>query len=164
VDAETLGRVRNAVATAQAMLEVAVEILEAEEETNGRVQGVHGERHVGADAGRGEDPDRRPGDTSRGGGPVALRVMGRADAEAGAGGSVVAERGAGGSPPGLPAAARHLVEGERFRVVDGVHDGNEGILIPDSIDATGFGKWYADIATRDGGIVRCRAEDLERIE
>jgi hypothetical protein len=95
---------------------------------------------------------------------VALRVMGRADAEAGAGGSVVAERGAGGSPPGLPAAARHLVEGERFRVVDGVHDGNEGILIPDSIDATGFGKWYADIATRDGGIVRCRAEDLERIE
>jgi hypothetical protein len=48
--------------------------------------------------------------------------------------------------------------------VDGVHDGNEGILVPGSIDATGFGKWYADIAVRDGGIVRCRAEDLERVE
>jgi hypothetical protein len=65
VDAETLGRVKNAVATAQAMLEVAVAILE-QRRSDGRVQSLHGERDVGADAGRGEDPDRRPGDTSRG--------------------------------------------------------------------------------------------------
>jgi hypothetical protein len=64
----------------------------------------------------------------------------------------------------LPAAARHLIEGERYRVVDGTNDGNEGVLVPDSIDESGFGKWFADIATRDGGIVRCRAEDLERVE
>jgi hypothetical protein len=76
----------------------------------------------------------------------------------------VAGRGAGGSPGDLPTAARHLIEGERFRAVDGTNDGKEGVLIPGSIEESGFGKVHADIATRDGGIVRCRAEDLERVE
>lgn len=44
--------------------------------------------------------------------------------------------------------------------MDGTNDGKVGILIPGSISASGFGKVYADIATRDGDAVRCRAEDL----
>jgi hypothetical protein len=160
---EKRDRILNAVATAQAMLDRVVAELEPEE-TDGRVQSVHGERDVGADAGRRQDPDRRQRDTSRGGGSVAHLVVGRADTEAGAGGPGVAGRGAGGSPHDLPAAARGLTEGARYRVVDGWHDGKEGILVPGSIDESGFGKVYADIAIRDGGSLRCRAEDLERVD
>jgi hypothetical protein len=163
VNEEKRNRVLNAVATAQAMLDRVVAELEPEE-TDGRVSGLHGVDHVGAKAGRGENPDRRPGDTSRGRGQVAHLVVGRPDAEAGASGPGVAGRGAGGSPGDLPTAARHLIEGERFRAVDGTNDGKEGVLIPGSIEESGFGKVHADIATRDGGIVRCRAEDLERVE
>lgn len=157
---EKRDRILNAVATAQAMLDRVVAELEPEE-TDGRVQGVHGERHVGADAGRGEDPDRRPGDAPGGRGQVAIRVVGGADADAGAGRGGVAGRGAGGSPPGLSTAARHLVEGACYRVEGGTHDGNEGVLVPGSIDEGFFGKVFASIATRDGGsVLRCRAEDL----
>jgi hypothetical protein len=48
--------------------------------------------------------------------------------------------------------------------VDGSNDGNEGILIPGSIEESGFGQVYAEIAPRDGGTVRARAGDLERVE
>lgn len=48
--------------------------------------------------------------------------------------------------------------------MDGSNDGKAGILIPGSITVSGFGKVYAEIATRDGDAVRCRAEDLERVD
>lgn len=159
MERERRDRIMNAAATAQTMLDRIVGELQAEEEEqDGRVSSLHGVGDVGGDPGGGEDPARRSGDEPVGRGSVSDRdVDDAADAPASRAG--VAGGSSGGSPNGLPAAARHLVEGAHYKVTDGTNDGKDGILAPGSIEVSGFGRVSAEIVT-PGGTVRCRAEDL----
>jgi hypothetical protein len=52
-----------------------------------------------------------------------------------------------------------LVIGEWYRVVDGLHTGQFGVLM--TVDEGNFGRVFVDLVVDERTIVRCRATDLE---
>jgi NAD kinase len=49
--------------------------------------------------------------------------------------------------------------GEWYRVVDGFHTGEVGVLM--KVEEANFGRLYAELVIDERRIVRCRATDLE---